>query len=165
MAPDPASRITPTDAGQIPTGALADVAGTPFDFRAAKPIGQDIDADDAQLRLGHGYDNNFVVDAPAGPVRRVATAYDPASGRVLDVLSCQPGVQFYTGNHLAGGAPGTSGVTYPARGGFCLEPQKYPDSPNKPQFPSARLNPGERYVHKMKFGFRTARNKHEAFGH
>ncbi len=161
----PASKFTPVDEHQIPSGVLQDVAGTPLDFRSPKRMGQDIDVQDFQLLQGRGYDNNFVVDSPEGPVRRVATAYDPASGRVLDVLSCQPGVQFYTGNHLAGGAPGTSGVTYPARGGFCLEPQKYPDSPNKPQFPSARLNPGERYTHKMKFAFRVARDEREAFGH
>lgn len=159
----PASRITPVDAGLIPTGVYEDVAGTPFDFRTPKPIGRDIGADHAQLRLGHGYDHNWVVDAPAGPVRRVATLFDPGSGRVLEVHSCQPGVQFYSGNHLANGAPGTSGVIYPHRGGLCLEPQKYPDTPNKPQFGSARLNPGERYTHKMAFRFRVAKDAGEAF--
>lgn len=160
----PASRITPVDATLIPTGTLEDVTGTPFDFRTPKPIGRDIAAADEQLVRGHGYDHNWVIDAPAGPVRRVATLYDPGSGRVLDVESCQPGVQFYSGNWLANGAPGTSGGTYPARGGLCLEPQKFPDSPNRPQFPTARLDPGQRYTHKMAFRFRTADSVEEAFG-
>jgi aldose 1-epimerase len=159
----PASRITPVDGGLIPTGELADVTGGPFDFRTPKPIGRDIGADDPQLKLGGGYDHNFVLDGPAGKIRRIATAYDPGSGRVMEVHSTEPGVQLYTGNHLAGGAPGTSGVVYPARGGFCLEPQKFPDSPNKPSFPSARLNPGETYVHEMAFRFRTAESVEEAF--
>jgi aldose 1-epimerase len=160
----PANTYTPTDSSLIPTGEFRSVSG-PLDFRTPKPLGRDIGVDDEALRIGHGYDHNFVVDAPAGPLRRVATAFDPGSGRVLEVHSCQPGVQLYTGNHLAGGAPGTSGVSYPARGGFCLEPQKYPDSPNKPNFPSARLDPGQHYTHKMAFRFRLAKNAEEAFRH
>lgn len=159
----PASRFTPVDATQIPTGVLQDVTGTPFDFRTPKPIGRDIGAADEQLKRGLGYDHNWVIDAAPGRVRRVATAYDPGSGRVLEVHSTEPGVQLYSGNHLANGAPGTSGRTYAAREGFCLEPQKFPDSPNKPAFPSARLNPGERYSHKMAFRFRTAKDEGEAF--
>lgn len=159
----PASLYTPTDARLIPTGELAPVAGTPLDFRTPKPIGRDIGADHPALAIGHGYDHNFVLDGPWGKVRRVATAWDPASGRVLEVHSCQPGVQLYTGNHLAGGAPGTSGARYPARGGFCLEPQKFPDSPNKPAFPSARLDPGQTYRHEMAFRFRVAKTAEEAF--
>lgn len=159
----PANRFTPVDATLIPTGELEPVAGTPLDFRKPKPIGRDIGADDPQLARGHGYDHNFVLDAPAGPVRRVATVYDPGSGRVLEVHSTQPGVQFYSGNFLAGGAPGTSGRVYAARDGLCLEPQKFPDSPNKPNFPSSRLNPGERYVHDMAFRFRVAKDEGEAF--
>jgi len=159
----PASRTTPTDPSMVPTGAFADVAGGPFDFRKAKPIGRDIGQQDTQLIQGKGYDHNFVLDAPAGRIRRVATAFDPATGRVLEVHSDQPGVQFYTGNHLAGGAAGTSGVSYPSRGGFCLEPQNFPDAPNKPNFPSARLNPGQKYTHAMAFRFRTAADEGEAF--
>ncbi|MES2442815.1 MAG: aldose epimerase family protein [Pseudomonadota bacterium] len=159
----PAARFTPVDAGLIPTGVLQDVAGTPFDFRTPKPIGRDIGAGDEQLVRGHGYDHNFVLDADAGRIRRVATVYHPGSGRVLEVHSTEPGVQLYSGNHLAGGAPGTAGHVYAAREGFCLEPQKFPDSPNKPNFPSARLNPGERYVHDMAFRFRTAKDEAEAF--
>jgi aldose 1-epimerase len=159
----PASRYTPVDQALIPTGALAQVAGTPFDFTAAKLMGRDFGRDDPQLARAHGYDHNFVLDAPAGSLRRMATVYDPGSGRVLDVHSTEPGVQFYSGNWLAGAAPGTSGRTYAARDGLCLEPQKFPDSPNRPAFPSARLDPGERYVHDMAFRFRVADDEGEAF--
>ena len=160
----PASRTTPTDAALIPTGALAEVGGGPFDFRTPKPIGRDIAADNAQLRQGKGYDHNYVLDSAAGAGRRIATLFDPASGRVLDLHSTEPGLQFYTGNYLAGGAPGTSGGIYPPRGGLCLEPQKFPDSPNKPNFPSARLDPGQEYRHDIAFRFRTAAGETEAFG-
>lgn len=135
----PASAITPVNAELIPTGELAPVEGTPFDFRSPKPIGRDIEGEDAQLALGQGYDHNFVLDDPAGFERRVATLFDPGSGRVLAVHSTEPGVQFYSGNYLADGAPGTGGGVYPMRGGLCLEPQKFPDSPNQPGFPSARV--------------------------
>lgn len=154
------SRTTPVGAGLIPTGALAEVSGTPFDFRAPRRVGERIDADDAQLRLGHGYDHNFVID---GAPRCAATLFDPGSGRVLDLHSGEPGLQFYSGNHLAGGPPGTSGRIYAARDGLCLEPQKFPDSPNKPNFPSARLDPGEIYRHDIAFRFRTAKTVEEAF--
>ena len=159
----PAGRMSPVDAGLIPTGALADVAGTPFDFRTPRRIGDGIGADDTQLRYGQGYDHNYVIDAADGAQRRVATLFDPASGRAMDAYSGEPGLQFYSGNHLAGGPPGTSGHSYPARGGLCLEPQKFPDSPNRPAFPSARLDPGQIYQHDIAFRFRTARNVDEAF--
>jgi aldose 1-epimerase len=160
----PASRMTRIDAGLIPDGTLADVAGTPFDFRAPRRIGDRINAEDEQLRLGHGYDHNFAIDAADGKVRRVATLFDPASGRVLALHSSEPGLQFYSGNHLAGGAPGTSGRVYGARDGLCLEPQKFPDSPNRPDFPSARLDPGEVYHHEILFRLGTAERAEEAFG-
>lgn len=159
----PASRMTPVDATLIPTGGYRDVAGTPFDFRTPHAIGRDIGADDEQLRLGHGYDHNFVIDGDFGKPRRIATLFDPASGRVMDLESTEPGVQLYTGNHLANGAPGTGGRTYAARDGLCLEPQHFPDSPNKPHFPSARLDPGQIYRHDMTFRFRVATTKEEAF--
>jgi aldose 1-epimerase len=159
----PASRTTPTDAALIPTGVFAEVAGGPFDFRSPKPIGRDIAADDIQLRQGRGYDHNYVVDSAAGMNRRIATLFDPASGRVIDLHSTEPGLQFYTGNHLPNGASGTGGGTYPARGGVCLEPQKFPDSPNKPNFPSARIDPGQEYRHDMAFRFRTAKDATGAF--
>lgn len=158
-----AGQITPVDKALIPTGALQSVDGTPFDFRTARPIGRDIAAADPQLALGRGYDHNFVLNGAAGTIRRIATLFDPGSGRVMELHSTEPGLQLYTGNHLAGGAPGTGGGTYPARGGLCLEPQKFPDSPNKPAFPSARLDPGQEYRHDMAFRFRTARSAAEAF--
>jgi aldose 1-epimerase len=159
----PASWTTPVDAGLIPTGALAGVAGTPFDFRAPKRIGDEIAADEPQMRIGQGYDHNFVLDGADGTLRHVATLFDPGSGRVLDLHSSEPGLQFYSGNHLAGGAPGTSGRVYAARDGLCLEPQKFPDSPNQPGFPSARLDPGQVYRHDIAFRFRTADSAAEAF--
>lgn len=159
----PASAMTPVDTALIPTGALAPVEGTPFDFRSPKPIGRDVDAGDAQLALGQGYDHNFVLDGPAGFERRIATLFDPGSGRVLDLHSTEPGLQFYSGNYLADGAPGTGGGVYPARGGLCLEPQKFPDSPNQAGFPSARVEAGETYRHTMAFRFRTAGDVAEAF--
>ncbi|ATY33286.1 aldose epimerase family protein [Sphingomonas psychrotolerans] len=159
----PASQITPVGAGLIPTGEYKSVEGTPFDFRIPKPVGRDIEAADPQLALGHGYDHNFVLVGAAGTIRRIATLFDPASGRVMDVHSTEPGVQLYTANHIANGAPGTGGGIYPARGGLCLEPQKFPDTPNKPNFPSARLDPGEEYRHDMAFRFRTAEDLAGAF--
>ncbi len=159
----PASAITPVNEALIPTGELAPVDGGAFDFRAPKPIGRDIDAADAQLALGQGYDHNFVLDGPAGFERRIVTLFDPESGRVLEVHSTEPGVQFYSGNYLADGAPGTGGGVYPKRGGLCLEPQKFPDSPNQPGFPSARVEAGETYRHSMAFRFRTAAGAEEAF--
>jgi aldose 1-epimerase len=158
----PARRFTPA-ANQIPTGELRDVAGTPFDFRTPKPVGRDIGADDPLLRAAMGYDHNFAIDAPAGSLRRVATLFDPGSGRVMEVHSTDPGLQLYTGNHLANGEPGTSGVDYPGNGGLCLEPQKFPDSPNKPHFPSARLDPGQTYRHDIAFRFRAAAGAADAF--
>ncbi|MET0310382.1 MAG: aldose epimerase family protein [Sphingomonas sp.] len=160
----PASRMTPVDATLIPTGDYRNVAGTPFDFRTPHAVGRDIGAEDEQLRLGQGYDHNFVLDGDFGKLRRIATLFDPASGRVMDLESTEPGVQLYTGNHLANGAPGTGGRVYAARDGLCLEPQKFPDSPNKPAFPSARLDPGQTYRHDMAFRFRTARDIGQAFG-
>ncbi len=160
----PASRMTPVDATLIPTGTYRDVAGTPFDFRTPHAIGRDIGAEDEQLHLGHGYDHNFAIDGDFGKRRRVATLFDPQSGRVLDLESTEPGLQLYTGNHLANGAPGTGGRVYAARDGLCLEPQKFPDSPNKPGFPSARLDPGQTYRHDMAFRFRTANDAKQAFG-
>ncbi|MDG2534497.1 galactose mutarotase [Sphingomonas sp. HITSZ_GF] len=159
----PAHWTTPVDAGLIPTGALRAIADTPFDFRTPRRIGERIDADDEQLRIGQGYDHNFVVEGADSAVRLVATLFDPASGRVLDLHSSEPGLQFYSGNHLAGGAPGTSGRVYAARDGLCLEPQKFPDSPNQPGFPSPRLDPGQLYRHDIAFRFRTAESADDAF--
>ena len=140
-----ADRFTPVDEGLIPTGELRPVEGTPFDFRTARRIGDGIDADDEQIRFGGGYDHNFVLTGQMGTLRRAARVTDPASGRTMEVLTTEPGVQFYTGNFLDGTITGKGGRTYVKRSGFCLETQHFPDSPNKPDFPSVVLRPGETY--------------------
>ncbi|WP_425834311.1 aldose epimerase family protein [Streptomyces fractus] len=141
-----ASRYTPTDAGLIPTGEQALVAGTPFDFRKAKPIGRDIRAAHPQQILAKGFDHNWVLDKgiTAKPVL-VATLRDPASGRSLKIATDQPGLQFYSGNFLDGTLVGQSGRTYRQGDGLALETQHFPDSPNQPSFPSTVLRPGETY--------------------
>jgi len=141
-----ADKFTPVDAALIPTGELRDVAGTPFDFRKPTAIGVRIDQDDEQLKLGGGYDHNYVLRRSAGVGESLAArVVEPGSGRALEVWTTEPGVQFYTGNFLDGKTPGKGGVPYPRRNAFCLETQHYPDSPNQPKFPSVVLNPGERY--------------------
>ncbi len=141
----PADKFTPVDKGLIPTGQLQDVTGTPFDFRKATAIGARIDADDEQIRLGGGYDHNFVINRTKAGMATAAIAYDPQSGRVLEVQTTEPGVQFYTGNFLDGTIHGKGGQVYPRRGAFCLETQHFPDSPNQPQFPTTELKPGQTY--------------------
>lgn len=141
-----AARYTPTDSGLIPTGELARVAGTPFDFRRAKAVGRDIRAGHPQLVTAKGFDHNFVLDK--GVTTRpehIATLRDPASGRTLKIATDQPGVQFYSGNFLDGTLVGTSGRTYRQGDGLCLETQHFPDSPNQPSFPSTVLRPGQTY--------------------
>ncbi len=142
-----AKRFTPTDATAIPTGALAEVAETPFDFTTAKAIGRDIRQDNEQLKFGLGYDHNWVLDkgGEATGLTFAARVHEPTSGRVLEIHTTEPGIQFYTGNYLDGRLKGKSGQPYLHRGGFCLEPQHYPDSPNQPEFPSTLLRPGEVY--------------------
>ncbi len=141
-----ADQFTPVDSGLIPTGELRDVMGTPFDFHKPTAIGARINHDDEQLKLGGGYDHNFVLRMPMDHGEYLAArVLEPASGRVLEVWTTEPGVQFYTGNFLDGKTPGKSGHTYPRRNAFCLETQHFPDSPNQPKFPSVVLNPGERY--------------------
>jgi len=141
-----ASRYTPTDAGLIPTGELAKVQGTPFDFRKAKPIGRDIRTSHPQLITAKGFDHNWVMDKgiTAKPVL-VATLRDPSSGRNLKIATDQPGLQFYSGNFLDGTLVGPSGHTYRQGDGLALETQHFPDSPNQPKFPSTVLRPGETY--------------------
>jgi aldose 1-epimerase len=149
-----ADQFTPVDAGLIPTGELRDVMDTPFDFRKPTAIGARIDQDEAQLKLGGGYDHNFVLRMPMDHGESLAArVLEPASGRVLEVWTTEPGVQFYTGNFLDGKTPGKGGVTYPRRNAFCLETQRFPDSPNQPKFPSAILNPGERLHSITKYKF------------
>ncbi|MFP4223763.1 MAG: aldose epimerase family protein [Phycisphaeraceae bacterium] len=140
-----ADHITPVNEGQIPTGELMPVDGTPFDFRDPHAIGERIDADHPQLERGGGYDHNYVVTGWNGKLQLIARAKDPRTGRVMEVLSTEPGVQFYTGNFLDGQNVGKGGTAYDRRTGFCLETQHYPDSPNKPQFPSTILRPDEVY--------------------
>ena len=139
-----ASRFTPVVKGAIPTGELADVAGTVFDFADFRRIGDDIDADEKQLKLVKGYDHNWVLDGNAGELRTIATARDPESGRYMDVLTDQPGVQFYAGNAIKP-QKGKGGVHYGVRYGFCLETQVYPDSINQPGFPDCVYTPDKPY--------------------
>ena len=142
----------PVAAGAIPTGAPAPLAGTPFDFRTPQPIGARIDADDAQLRIGRGYDHHFVLDKTPGAMSCVARVRDPASGRVLALFSDQPGVQFYSGNFLDGALAG-KGRRYGWRSGLCLEPQHAPDSPNRPAFPDTIVRPGAPYASDSRYCF------------
>jgi aldose 1-epimerase len=145
----PAAKFTPVNAAMIPTGELRPVAGTPLDFNQPNAIGARIQADDEQLRLGGGYDHNFVLKRPlfAGLSGRrtfpAATVHEPLTGRVLTILTSEPGIQFYSGNFLDGTLTGKAGARYPKRSGFCLETQHYPDSPNQPAFPSTILKPGK----------------------
>jgi aldose 1-epimerase len=140
-----AARFTPVDSALIPTGELKPVQGTPFDFRAPHAIGERIDASDAQLKLGLGYDHNFVLDHPEGQLAEAAEVYEPTTGRILKVLTTEPGVQFYTGNHLDGSITGKQGIIYKPRFAFCLETQHFPDSPNHPSFPTTELKPGQKF--------------------
>jgi aldose 1-epimerase len=140
-----ASKFTPVDAGLIPTGALADVAGTPFDFRQPKEIGKDVDADNQQIKYGPGYDHNWVLDRKGEGMELAATLYEPKSGRELQVITDQPCIQFYGGNFLDGRLIGKSGRPYMRRSGLCLETQHAPDSPNRPEWPTTILRPGEKY--------------------
>ena len=140
-----ADRFTPVNKFLIPTGELQPVQGTPFDFRKATPIGERIGGDDPQLKLGGGYDHNFVLNHKAGSMDLAATVRDPKTGRVMKVRTDQPGVQFYSGNMMTDGEKGKGGKVYNRRYGFCLETQHFPDSPNQPSFPSTELKPGERY--------------------
>ena len=151
----PAEHFTPVDDTLIPTGEYRPVEGTPFDFRTAKPIGQDIGTDNEQLRFGQGYDHNWVIDQWAdGEWRHVGTLSDPESGRVMTIHSSEPGLQFYSGNFLDGSLSG-KGVVYQHRYGLCLETQHFPDSPNQPGFPDTILLPGEKYATKTVYSFGT----------
>ncbi len=139
----PADRYTPVDATQIPTGELAPVAGTPFDFRKPTAIGARINEKNEQLKIGGGYDHNWVLNDASDSLHLAAKVYDPKSGRTLTVTTTQPGVQFYSGNFLDGTQHGKYGVTYEKNSALCLETQHFPDSPNHPKFPSTELKPGQ----------------------
>lgn len=149
-----ADHFTPVDAGLIPTGELRPVEGTPFDFRKKTAIGARINAGDEQLKLGKGYDHNWVLTRRTD-FSLAARALEPTSGRVLEVWTTEPGVQFYTGNFLDGTVRGKGGKAYEFRTGFCLETQHFPDSPNHPEFPSTVLNPGQRFHSVTAFKFLT----------
>jgi aldose 1-epimerase len=140
-----ADRFTPVDAGLIPTGELRAVKGTPFDFTKSTAIGARIGQNDPQLKLGNGYDHNWVLNKGNGGLTKAAEVHEPKTGRVLEVLTTEPSIQFYTGNFLDGKARGKSGNAYPFRGAFCMETQHYPDSPNHPAFPTTELKPGATY--------------------
>lgn len=149
-----ASKFTPVDSTLIPTGELGPVANTPFDFLKPHRIGERINVDDEQLKIAKGYDHNWVIDSQgAGKLTDTAEVYEPTTGRVLRVSTTQPGVQFYTGNFLDGTLKGKGGKTYLHRGGFCLETQHFPDSPNHPKFPTTELKPGQRFHSTTVFSF------------
>lgn len=154
----PADAYTPVDDTQIPTGEMRPVIATPFDFRTPKPIGRDIhNGHDAQLLIGRGYDHNWVVSRrPVAKPRLVARVEDPVSGRVMDVSSTQPGLQFYSGNFLDGSATGKHDRIYRQGDGFVLEPQLFPDTPNQPEFGTARLDPGQMYENRIVYHFATS---------
>jgi aldose 1-epimerase len=140
-----ADRFTPVNSELIPTGELRGVSGTPFDFRKQTTIGARIDADDEQLHIAGGYDHNWVLNGEHGTLRLDAVVYDPCSGRVMELLSDQPGLQFYSGNSLDSGIEGKDHSRYGPRRGFCLEPQQFPNAPNESTFPSPTILPGRQY--------------------
>jgi aldose 1-epimerase len=150
-----AGKFTPTDAGNIPTGELHSVAGTPFDFRRPTAIGARIDSDDQQIRIGNGYDKNYVFDKLPGQLGLVARVSEKTSGRVMEVWTTEPGMQFYTANFLGNGMVGKGGQKYQPRHAFCMEPQHFPDSPNHSHFPSVTLKPGETYRNTIIYKFST----------
>jgi aldose 1-epimerase len=151
----PADKFTPIDSTLIPTGDLRPVEGTPFDFRKPTAIGARINQDDEQLKFGKGYDHNWVINKPMGEMGLMARVTEPTTGRVMEVLSTEPGLQFYSGNFLDGTLKGKGGRVYQFRSGFCMEPQHFPDSPNKPQFPTVVLKPGQTYRNTIIYKFST----------
>ena len=148
-----ASRFTPVDSELIPTGLITEVAGTAFDFRAGRSIGAGIDENEDQLRYAGGYDHNFVLDRADEGLVPAARLSEPLTGRVLEIHTTEPGLQFYSGNFLDGTIRGKAGRLYRHRGGLCLETQHFPDSPNKPHFPSTVLRPGHEYRSRTVFRF------------
>lgn len=151
-----ANRFTPVNAGLIPTGEMRDVAGTPMDFRNPVAMGENIESDDEQLRFGRGYDHNWILNREDSGVSLAARVHEPSTGRVMEVLTTEPGLQFYTGNFLDGSLVGKGGTVYRRRCAFCLETQHFPDSPNRPEFPTTVLRPGEVYETTTVYRFRVA---------
>jgi len=157
-----ARQFTPVDSTLIPTGELRAVRGTPFDFTKLTAIGARINQDNGQLKFGKGYDHNWVLErTEKGGLQLAAEVYEPTSGRVLEVFTTQPGIQFYTGNFLDGTAKGKGGIFYGHRTGFCLETQHFPDSPNHANFPSTELKPGQTYRSTTVFRFSTREKPHQ----
>ena len=148
-----AAEYTPVDDTLIPTGQIAPVDGTPFDFRTSTAIGARIDAKDVQITRGKGYDHNFVLSRQAPGLSEAATVVEPLTGRTMTIATTEPGIQFYSGNFLDGTLTGKGGRNYAHRSGFCLETQHYPDSPNQPKFPTTTLRPGETYSSQTVFSF------------
>ncbi len=148
-----ADRFTPIDETLIPTGELRSVKGTPMDFTQSTAIGDWIDQDDEQLRLGNGYDHNWVLNHGGGTLALAARVYEPVTGRAMEVHTTEPGMQFYTGSFLDGSATGKEGRVYNRRHALCLEAQHFPDSPNQPHFPSPILRPGETYRQTTVYSF------------
>jgi len=149
----PTDRFTPVDATLIPTGDLASVEGTPFDFRTSTAIGARIDADHVQIKHGPGCDHNWVLNRSVEGLQLAATVHEPVTGRTLEIRTTEPGLQFYAGNFLDGTLKGKGGRVYPRRSGFCLETQHFPDSPNQPSFPSIELRPGGEHKSQTVFAF------------
>lgn len=154
-----ADRFCPVDEGLIPTGKLKSVAGTPFDFRQPHSVGERINQEDQQLKFGKGYDHNWVLNKTGNELSLAANVTEPTSGRVMQVWTTEPGLQFYSGNFLSPTEKGKEGRTYDFRSAFCLEAQHFPDSPNQPGFPSTILRPGEVYLQKTMYKFSTVNDK------
>ena len=150
-----ADHFTPVDEGLIPTGEIRPVEGTPFDFTEPTPIGARIDQDDEQIVNGLGYDHNWVLSGLSSDMRLAARVHEPTNGRIMEVMTEEPGIQFYSGNFLDGTLTGKYGAVYEHRSGFCLETQHFPDSPNQPAFPSTILRPGETYQTRTIYAFST----------
>ena len=150
-----ADKFTPVDDGLIPTGEFQSVEGTPFDFTSPTKIGARIDEDNEQLKYGQGYDHNFVINDYDGTLRKIVSVYEPMSGRLMEVSTTEPGVQFYSGNYINESMVGKEGLPYKARSGFCLETQHFPDSPNQPDFPTTTLEPGQKYSTTTVYKFST----------
>jgi aldose 1-epimerase len=142
-----ADSFLPVDDGLIPTGELRSVKGTPMDFTTSAAIGARVNNDYEQLGFGKGYDHNWVLNSTDGSLALAARVYEPTHGRVMEIYTTEPGIQFYSGNFLDGTNVGKGGRVYEHRYGFCLETQHFPDSPNKPNFPPVILKPGEKYTH------------------
>jgi len=151
--------FTPVNDALLPSGAARPVTGTAFDFTSPHRIGERIDQDDEQLIVGHGYDHNFVLDRGASEIPALAArVHEPRSGRMMEILTTEPGIQFYSGSGLADGPPGKNGYRYKPNGAFALEPQHFPDSPNHPEYPSTILRPGDEYRSRTVYRFSISTN-------